>query len=564
MHARRRPAPSLVAGWHTLAGNAGRTCSSSRRFVDGVGAPTRRSAGDGVARRRLRRRDARARAMAVDAGGDIVLAGWSLSGRGRRTSPALARVHRAARRHGSDGDGSSPVGTAPGGAGTGSFDARRGRRASARITAAGRRRRLRARAAAASPTARPTPRSARRATYARGPATAPGSGGRRARRRPRRRRRARRPAAGALAAACSAPSTPAAPPEPRAGRRAAGLAHVPGDATQALGGRARPGRHRLHRRRDRLADRRPSSRATSANAAPVAALAAPATVVRGRAGDVRRRRLHATPRARRCASRSTSTATATYEFDGGENPLALRSFPAPGTYTVGVRVTDPRGGAATAAASDRRHARGRPVPQPLLGRQGVAHADARHRARPAPRHEEVRPDHRADRDPERDGDRRAQGPRPAHRAARRERPARRRACSTPAASSSTRASGATPDHHAASSRAARSPRCARASGRKARRARGLAVASAAAASAQGQEAGRASCGATAAAASAPRAATAPRRCAARSGSRVDRCDGTLVRVERGKVDVDDLVRPKRRRQAGRAPASRPSCRRGAE
>ena len=36
----------------------------------------------------------------------------------------------------------------------------------------------------------------------------------------------------------------------------------------------------------------------------------------------------------------------------------------------------------------------------------------------------------------------------------------------------------------------------------------------------------------------------------------DRCDGTLVRVERGKVDVDDLVRPHRRKtsavRAGRA------------
>jgi uncharacterized delta-60 repeat protein len=60
-----------------------------------------------------------------------------------------------------------------------------------------------------------------------------------------------------------------------------------------------------------------------------------------------------------------------YEFDGGENPLALRSFATAGTYTVGVRVTDPRGGAATA---QRRIAvlSGPLVPQPLLGKQGVA------------------------------------------------------------------------------------------------------------------------------------------------------------------------------------------------
>jgi uncharacterized delta-60 repeat protein len=60
-----------------------------------------------------------------------------------------------------------------------------------------------------------------------------------------------------------------------------------------------------------------------------------------------------------------------YEFDGGENPLALRSFATPGAYTVGVRVTDPRGGAATARRVIDVTA-GAPVPQPLLGKQGVA------------------------------------------------------------------------------------------------------------------------------------------------------------------------------------------------
>lgn len=62
----------------------------------------------------------------------------------------------------------------------------------------------------------------------------------------------------------------------------------------------------------------------------------------------------------------------TYEFDGGGNPLALRSFPAPGTYTVGVRVTDPRGGTATAARSIAVAAAPQPAPEPVLGQQGVA------------------------------------------------------------------------------------------------------------------------------------------------------------------------------------------------
>jgi hypothetical protein len=61
-----------------------------------------------------------------------------------------------------------------------------------------------------------------------------------------------------------------------------------------------------------------------------------------------------------------------YEFDGGTNPLALRSFATPGTYTVGVRVTDPRGGSATAARSIAVAAAPVAPPRPLLGKQGVA------------------------------------------------------------------------------------------------------------------------------------------------------------------------------------------------
>jgi hypothetical protein len=61
-----------------------------------------------------------------------------------------------------------------------------------------------------------------------------------------------------------------------------------------------------------------------------------------------------------------------YEFDGGTNPLALRSFPAAGTYTVGVRVTDPRGASAAAARSIAVSAAQEPPPRPVLSRQGVA------------------------------------------------------------------------------------------------------------------------------------------------------------------------------------------------
>jgi uncharacterized delta-60 repeat protein len=62
----------------------------------------------------------------------------------------------------------------------------------------------------------------------------------------------------------------------------------------------------------------------------------------------------------------------TYEFDGGANPLALRSFPAPGGYAVGVRVSDPRGATATATRAITVVAAAAPVPQPVLGQQGVA------------------------------------------------------------------------------------------------------------------------------------------------------------------------------------------------
>ena len=62
----------------------------------------------------------------------------------------------------------------------------------------------------------------------------------------------------------------------------------------------------------------------------------------------------------------------TYEFDGGTNPLALRSFPAPGGYSVGVQVTDPRGASVTTSRGINVVAAPVPQPQPVLGQQGVA------------------------------------------------------------------------------------------------------------------------------------------------------------------------------------------------
>ena len=61
-----------------------------------------------------------------------------------------------------------------------------------------------------------------------------------------------------------------------------------------------------------------------------------------------------------------------YEFDGGTNPLALRSFPDAGAYSVGVQVTDPRGASATATRGITVVPAPVPLPQPVLGKQGVA------------------------------------------------------------------------------------------------------------------------------------------------------------------------------------------------
>jgi uncharacterized delta-60 repeat protein len=107
------------------------------------------------------------------------------------------------------------------------------------------------------------------------------------------------------------------------------------------------------------------------NAAPAAALSGPAQVVAGApaafdaggSGD---------PEGEPLRFVFDLDGDGAYEFDGGGNPLALRSFPAPGNYRVGVRVTDPRGASAAATHAFTVVAPGQPVPQPVLGQQGVA------------------------------------------------------------------------------------------------------------------------------------------------------------------------------------------------
>jgi uncharacterized delta-60 repeat protein len=107
------------------------------------------------------------------------------------------------------------------------------------------------------------------------------------------------------------------------------------------------------------------------NAAPAAALTGPAQVLAGApaafdaAGS-------SDPEGEQLSYAFDLDGDGSYEFDGGTNPLALRSFPAPGGYTVGVRVTDPRGASATAARGIEVVAAPVPPPQPVLGEQGVA------------------------------------------------------------------------------------------------------------------------------------------------------------------------------------------------
>src|SRR5829696_2203033 len=106
------------------------------------------------------------------------------------------------------------------------------------------------------------------------------------------------------------------------------------------------------------------------NAAPAAALSAPAELLAGAPAAITAAG-SSDPEGEALRYAFDLDGDGSYEFDGGENPLALRSFPAAGTFTVGVRVSDPRGGAATVQRQIA-VAAGPPVPQPQLGKQGVA------------------------------------------------------------------------------------------------------------------------------------------------------------------------------------------------
>ncbi len=107
------------------------------------------------------------------------------------------------------------------------------------------------------------------------------------------------------------------------------------------------------------------------NAAPVAALTGPAQVLAGApaafdaAGS-------SDPEGEQLSYAFDLDGNGSYEFDGGTNPLALRSFPDAGGHSVGVRVTDPRGASATATRGITVVPAPVPPPQPVLGKQGVA------------------------------------------------------------------------------------------------------------------------------------------------------------------------------------------------
>jgi uncharacterized delta-60 repeat protein len=107
------------------------------------------------------------------------------------------------------------------------------------------------------------------------------------------------------------------------------------------------------------------------NAAPAAVLAGPATIAAG-APAVFDASDSSDPEGQPLAYDFDLDGNGSYEFAGGDNPLAFRSFAAPGTYSVGVRVTDPRGATATAGRTIQVTPATAPVPQPVLHKQGVA------------------------------------------------------------------------------------------------------------------------------------------------------------------------------------------------
>ena len=151
------------------------------------------------------------------------------------------------------------------------------------------------------------------------------------------------------------------------------------------------------------------------NAAPAAALTGPAQVVAGGpavfdAGG------SSDPEGEPLRYAFDLDGNGSYEFDGGGNALALRSFPAPGTLQRRRARDRPARRECDRDARDRGRRGGRAAAAAGARRAGRRAAAARQRPRPAARHAEVRPADGPDRDPERHRDRRAQGQAAAHRA----------------------------------------------------------------------------------------------------------------------------------------------------
>ena len=356
---------TLVAGWRTLAVTPLEVFFVARLLPGGALDTT--FAGDGIADVAFAT-DARAEAMAVDAAGNIVLAGWSTEGAAGPHRPALARVTENGTVDEGFGAGGvlTPVGTDPAGGVTGELNAV-AVDALGRITAAGHGGRyayVTRRLAGGGPD--PTFGTAG-GTYAAvqdvavleglamdgGRAVVGGTSG------------VFREASALLLGAVDAAGVPEArlggtPPGWRTfpvATQALGVALGPAGTVYTAGVLGSPASAFVARH--------------AANAAPVAALAAPGSVVVGApatfdAGG------SSDPEGEALRFAFDLDGDGSYEFDGGQNPLALRSFPAPGTFTVGVRVTDPRGAAATATTSIAVTPAARPVPLPVLGRQGVA------------------------------------------------------------------------------------------------------------------------------------------------------------------------------------------------
>ena len=107
------------------------------------------------------------------------------------------------------------------------------------------------------------------------------------------------------------------------------------------------------------------------NAAPVAALAAEAGAVVGAAAlfDASG---SSDPEGEALRYAFDFDGDGTFELDGGANPIAVHSFAGAGVRNVGVRVSDPRGATAVATRSVRVVVPDRAVPRPVLSKQGVA------------------------------------------------------------------------------------------------------------------------------------------------------------------------------------------------